>query len=101
MKSVSVSLVNEELKTDPTDDTPVFTLYLAEIPAIGDNLLISHSEPVAYEDESNALYLFCQEVFPQRIQSIYEFKVIARQIFRYDYASRVNLDVMYVPIINS
>lgn len=100
MKRVSISLVDEKLKADPSEDTPVFTLYLAEVPQTGDHILISHSEPVAYEDQSNDLYLFCRDVFPQKSRNIYEFAVVSRQFFRYDYESLINLNLTYVPIIN-
>jgi len=85
MKSVYLSLVDSNLKYCPSEDTPGFTVYLNEVPNVGDKIFISHSEPVAYDDQSNDLYLFCRESYPDEMPSGFSFKVIDRPFIRCDY----------------
>lgn len=69
MKSVYLSLVDNNLKYYPHEDTPGFTVYLNEIPDVGDEIFISHSEALAYDDQSNDLYHFCSESYPDEVGS--------------------------------
>jgi len=97
MKSVYLSLVDNNLKYCPSEDTPGFTVFLNETPTVGDEIFISHSEPVAYEDQSNDLYNFCRESYPDERGMGYSFKVIKRTFMRCDWDAHASLDVVHIP----
>jgi len=96
MKKVYVALVDVGIKLSPGEDTPLFPLYLADIPNVGDYLFFDDAEDYADDEWFTDLVAFCEEKFIKKTAG-FEFKIMRRTLIRSLKESWYKLDLIYVP----
>jgi hypothetical protein len=95
MKKVDVTIKNKNGETLPIGDIETFTILLAEVPVVGDYVVLGDRKNLSKKDQTSSLFAFCKKEISEA-KSFFEFKAVKRTILRQDEGSWVNVELQYI-----